>query len=288
MPNYTKNTLIVKGSKEALTYFYNRNRVTEEDVQNVDGCVTDLSFEKCVTRENDTVIIKHIQQHYISKNTNTGWDGWDLTCYIWGTKWNAIEPIVDLSNIANGEISYRFETAWSYPHNWLLTVSKIFVKLEFEIISLDEYDNYDMCHKHHFKEGKFEEVESYSRLERSISKYGMENLVNMIIAYCEEKESKIANYLNRFETIGKELKYVNCMPTESAGARDKVPWKEFCKLYMETENKEEDRYETDLFYYILNGSEDLEHFIEEHDLYRQLFESKELSQCFFQKVKERM
>jgi hypothetical protein len=272
MPNYTKNTLIVKGLKEALLYFYNRNRVTEEDVENVGGCVTDLSFEKCVTRENDSVIIQHIQEHYISKNKNTGWDGWDLTCAIWGTKWDAIEPIIDLSNIENGEISYRFDTAWSYPYGWLMTVSKIFRKLEFENISLDEYDNYDMCHKHHFKEGKFEEVESYSRLERSISKYGMDNLVNMMISYCEEKKSKIANYLNRFETIGKELKYVD--------------WKEFCKLYMETENKEDDRYETDLFYYVLNGSEDLENFIEENDLYRQLFESKELSQCFFKKVKD--
>ncbi len=274
MPNYTKNTLTVKGSKEALTYFYNRNRVTEEDVENVGGCVTDLSFEKCVTRENDTVIMQHIQENYISKHAKTGWNSWDLTCAIWGTKWEACAPYVDLTNIENGEITYRFDTAWSYPDSWLITISRIFRKLEFEIIFTNEDDNYDMFYKYHFKEGKMTEVESYSHLERSILKFGMENLVNMIMAYLDEKEAKIVNYHNRLQNLDKELEY--------------MPWKEYCKFYMKTEDKEYEHYERDLFMNILNGSEDLEHFVDDHDLYRQLFESKELSLCFFQKVKEQI
>lgn len=274
MPNYTKNTLTVKGSKEALLYFYNRNRVTEEDVENVGGHVSHLSFSKCVTRENDNVIMDYIQQNYQPKLGKKGGDIWDLSCWIWGTKWNTSEPSVDLSNIENGEIKYYFETAWCYPHNWLITVSKIFVKLEFEIIFTNEDDNYEWFYKYHFKEGKMTEIESYSHLERSISKYGMENLVDMMIAYLDEKEGKIANYHNRLQNLDKELEY--------------MPWREYCTFYMETEDKENEYYERDLFMNILNGSEDLEHFVDEHGLYRQLFDSRELSLCFFKKIKEQI
>ncbi len=258
MPNYTKNTLIVKGSKDALTYFYNRNRISEEDAQNIGGIVTDLSFEKCVTRENDTIIMTYIKENYISKHPKPGYDCWDLTCTIWGTKWEAIDTVVDLSTIEDGKITYYFDTAWCYPHNWLLTVSKIFSKLEFEIISLDEDDNYNMCYKHQFKEGTFEMIESYSRLERSIEKYGVENLVNMIITHCEE------------EDLTMMYKGVN------------VNWKMYYKVYLEENHNVVDN-ETYFASYVIDYVDD---FLYKHEMYHGIYENKEFCKLFVEKVKK--
>ena len=55
----------------------------------------------------------------------------DSAVQLWGTKWNAGDPVVNLSNIENGEIDYIFDTAWCYPHEWLLLVSKLYFNLDF-------------------------------------------------------------------------------------------------------------------------------------------------------------
>ncbi len=153
MPNYTKNTLIVKGSKDALIYFYNRNRISEEDAQNLNKSVCDLSFEKCVTRENDTIIMTYIKENYISKHPKPGYDCWDLTCTIWGTKWEAIDTVVDLSTIEDGKITYYFDTAWCYPYNWLKIVSAMYHTLEFRIKHINECENFNTEHHHKYKKG---------------------------------------------------------------------------------------------------------------------------------------
>ncbi len=253
MPNYTKNTLIVKGSKDALIYFYNRNRISEEDAQNLNKSVCDLSFEKCVTRENDTIIMDHIKKNYHSKSIYI--DGWDVFCMIWGTKWDAIDPLVV---IEDDKIIYTFITAWSYPHNWLVTVSKIFYKLEFEIIYMNEDDNYEMCHKIHCKEGKCETMKSYSRLEKTIEKYGIENLVNMIITHCNEEDlMMICNGVN-------------------------VNWKEYYKIEFEKNNGNIE-YENESVMDIIDYIDD---FLLKYDIYRGIYVNKEFCKLFVEKVKK--
>lgn len=270
MPNYTKNTLIVKGSKDALTYFYERNRVTEDDVKYINGVVSDLSFGKCVTRENDTVIIEHIKQNYHSKH-NIGYDGWDLTCTIWGTKWEAIDPSVDLSEIDLGKIIYKFDTAWSYPHNWIITISKIFHTLEFDIIFTNEDDGYDMTYTHNFKHGKYSEVESYSNLKKTIETHGktnIVNIVNMIIEYFNKNDVKIPDYVSE-----KSDKNKKC---------EEIDWKRYCKLYIEKYGNEKN-YESDLMAEI---GDYLSEFYRENKIYNGVYMDKELSKLFVEKVKE--
>ncbi len=270
MRPYTKNTLIVKGSKESLSYFYNRNRMSEEDVEHVGGRVTELSFEKYVTRKIDTIIMKHILENYNPTHALSGWDTWHLSCSFWGTHCNAIEPIVDLSSIYDGKITYYFETEGTYPHNWLVTISKIFDKLEFEIIYMNEDDDYNMCYKSSFKEGNCETIESYSNLERTIEKHGLENLVNMIITECEETELKAPNYINRLQNMDKPVEYVY--------------WKELCKLHIqEYEDKDHD-YELDLVRNIVE--EYLDEFLDKQNIYRGIFRSREFCKRFIEKVKE--
>jgi hypothetical protein len=268
MPNYTKNTLIVKGPKDALTYFYERNRVTENDVKYIGGVVSDLSFGKCVTRENDTVIIEHIKQNYNSKHNNTGWDGWDLTCSIWGTKWEAIDPSVDLSEIDLGKITYKFDTAWSYPHNWIITISKIFYTLEFDIIFTNEDDEYDMTYVHHFKQGKYNEVESYSRLKKTVETHGRINIVNKVIEYLNKNDVKIHNYITE-----KSDKNKKC---------EEIDWKEFCKLHIMKYGNEKD-YESHL---MAEMGDYLSEFYRENKIYSGVYMDKELSKLFVEKVKE--
>ena len=270
MSPYTKNTLLVKGSKEALTYFYHRNRMSEEDVEHVGGRTTDLSFEKCVTRKSDSVIMEHILENYNPTHTVSGWHTWHLSCSFWGTHCNAIEPIVDLSNIENGEITYHFETERVYPHNWLLTISKIFHKLNFEIIYMNEDDNYNMCYKCCYKDGKCETIESYSQLERTIEKFGIENLVNMIITHCEEVELKAPNYINRFQKMNKPVEYIY--------------WKELCKLHIQEYENKDDDYERDLVRTIIE--EYVDKFLDKHQIFRGIYMSREFCVFFVEKAKE--
>ena len=66
MPNYTRNNLKIYGPAPLLRYFYEKNRVTEEDVEfmeEVYGPYTcDLSFEKSVPRHNYEITVDYVQK----------------------------------------------------------------------------------------------------------------------------------------------------------------------------------------------------------------------------------
>ena len=138
MPNYTKNELKVYGSADLLKYFYEKNRVTEEDVKFMPDVygpyVYDLSFEKSVSRHNYQITTGYIQK-IICKAINAGlsegsqtatsglrsppltaqsslhppppreikYDGWDYYVYLWGTKSEAIDPTAYLEYIDGKE-----------------------------------------------------------------------------------------------------------------------------------------------------------------------------------------
>ncbi len=242
MPNYTKNTLVVKGDARRLHHFYKYNRIDEEDSYALERDVCDLSFRKSVSPEIDSVIWEYIHENYISKrelldsqpkireklryitdeeemkrvvkiilspkeNRNKGWD---FTC--WGTKWDASDSKAILSEIdEKGILTYHFYTAWCYPRQWLITVSKIFHKLTFDIIYTNEDDEYDMVYEKHFENGKETDVTSYSSVKLSIEKAGgVEKLVNDIITIFEKEHLMMV-------TSGME----------------KVHWLEYCRLEWE-------------------------------------------------------
>lgn len=276
MPTYIRNTLTVYGSYDELKYFYERNRVTEDDIKYMMyEYITDISFEKCVSHSILHIINPYIQENYIVKNntklsllvnldksmvTN------DLIYHIWGTSSDALDSIVDLEEINNGFIRYTFSTEFGSPHNWLICVSQIFPKLSFEIKYSDEYDNHEEVHVYRFKNGIKTEIETYNAVTRCIEENGgIENVVNMIIDYCNNNNIKINDYSNN---VHKE-----------------IDWITYCKKYIE-ENKETDGAceagENDLVSDLLGHIDD---FLDEKELHHSLYTDTELCIYFAEKIK---
>jgi hypothetical protein len=114
MPNWSSNALIVKsnGSKEGerdLDVFMARVRATKEDE----------TFRKGLFN----AFVPIDQNLYMSE----AWYDW--CCENWGTKWE-----VSYNNITFvSDTHITFETAWAPPTKWLLTASKEFPRLIFEL-----------------------------------------------------------------------------------------------------------------------------------------------------------
>ncbi len=272
MPNYIHNKLTVYGSFNELNYFYERNRVTEDDMKYMNyDYSTQLSFEKSVSHSIFNVINSYIQENYIVKNntklallvnldknmvTN------DLLYHIWGTSSNALDVIVDLEKINHGFISYTFSTEFGSPHNWLICVSQMFPKLTFQITYSDEYDNHEEVHVYTFKNGIKTEVEVYNAVIRCIEENGgIENVVNMIIEYCNNNNIMINDY--------------------SDNVHKEVSWIIYCKKNI-AENKGTDGYENELVSDLLGHIDD---FLDEKDLHHSLYTNSELCILFVEKVK---
>lgn len=187
MPNFTKNKLTIKGHKDLLKYFYEQNRVTEEDekyMSNIHGKKKDLSFSKSVSLESAECMLKFVDSNKMKH--------FDIAVELWGTKWNAGYPVVDLSNIENGEIKYKFETAWCHPHEWLLKVSELYFNLDFYINFTNEDDNYDITYDGKYKNGKYEELNQYSSQLKIINENGgVEKIVNDIINYFQNNPKEV-------------------------------------------------------------------------------------------------
>lgn len=187
-----------------LRYFYEQNRVSEEDekyMSNIHGKKKDLSFSKSISLESAECMFKFIDSNKIKH--------FDSAVQLWGTKWNAGDSVVDLSNIENGEIKYRFETAWCrsdqsdnsffsekkliyHPHEWLLQVSKLYFNLDFYINFSNEDDNYDITYDVKYKNGKYEELNEYSSHMQIINENGgIDKIVNDIIEYFNNNPNEV-------------------------------------------------------------------------------------------------
>lgn len=101
MPNWCSNHLSITGEKERMDAFKNRLRLNQDEEP-------ELSFSAFVPTETMSQSIAR-----------------------WGTKWDLYPtlPTVDLDD----ELFFDFETAWSPPIEWLLSVSRIFPELEFRL-----------------------------------------------------------------------------------------------------------------------------------------------------------
>lgn len=175
MPNYTHNTLIVKGDASELMYFYERNKVSKDDSKylgNIYSSPTELSFSKFINIDLLELMTNNDDANYSD---------------FWGTKWDAFEIEVNLSNIDEGQIEYKFTTAWKYPDNWLIKISQIFVRLEFYITYSNERDGYDMVHMNRFIRGECIKMKSFSSELETIERYGgINKILEDIILYLNE------------------------------------------------------------------------------------------------------
>ncbi len=270
MPTYLRNTLTVYGSFYELKYFYEHNRVTEEDIKYMNyDYITDLSFEKSVSHSILKVMNPYIQENYSIKNNtklallvNLDKDivSRDLMYNIWGTTSNALNSKVDLEEINNGFISYTFNSEFGSPHNWLICVSQIFPKLRFQITYSDEYDNHEEVQTYEFKNGIKTHVETYNSVIRCVEENGgIENVVHMIIQFCINNNIMISD------------------------ENDTIHWCTYCKNYIE-KNKENDGYENDLLSNIIDN-EDIYNYIDENKLHHSLYTHNELCVYFVEKVK---
>lgn len=175
MPNYTHNKLIIRGDTSELMYFYERNKVSEDDSKylgNIYSSPTELSFSKFINID----LLKLMTNNDDIHNSD-----------FWGTKWDALEIEVDLSKIDEGQIEYKFTTAWKYPHDWLIKISQIFMRLDFYITYLNEDDGYDMNYEVRFIRGESTKIKSFSSDLATIEKYGgMNKVIDDIILYLNE------------------------------------------------------------------------------------------------------
>lgn len=271
MPNYIRNKLIVYGVSDELKYFYEHNRVTEDHMKYMNyDYITDLSFQKCVSHSIISVLHSYIQENYsvkrdtklalltnLDKNINIQ----DLMYNIWGTSSDALSATVNLEEINNGFISYKFSTEFGSPFNWLISVSQIFPKLRFQITYSDEYDNHEEIHVYEFKNGIKTEIESYNAVTRCIEENGgIESVVHMIIEYCNNNNIKINDYSNDV------LKEMN--------------WIMYCKKFIE-ENKDTDGYENDLVSDLLGHIDD---FLDKKKLHHSLYTDTDLCILFLEKI----
>ncbi len=274
MPNYTNNFLTIYGESDELRYFYERNRVNENDEKFLNMDKSELSFEKCVSREITSVFANYINNNYTlkegsymtffnsmnSKNENkSNVDVWNLMRDIWGTKWDAIDVNVNLSKIdSEKKLSYRFDTAWSSPENWLITISKIFKNLEFEITFSNEDDGHDETYIYKYKDGVKSDIETFSAVSKSIEEFGgIEPIIETMITYCNEE---------------------NVMLFDD---KEKIFWLTYAKKFIE-ENQTKYDYESELFNDIIS---EIYTFLDEYELHQSCYRNKDLCKAFVEKVK---
>ena len=113
MPNHVYNVLEIHGEEKELKKFLKKNNGSPEQP---------LDFNKAVK----------MPKGY---DQNSKWYKWAVKH--WGTKWNAYDiEITDDSK--NGELIYRFQTAWSPPENWLRKLAKKWKTLEIEMCFEEE------------------------------------------------------------------------------------------------------------------------------------------------------
>lgn len=109
MPNWCENTLIVTGSDERVTEFY----------------------ERAITKIDGTITFALNNLHPCPDETD--WYNWRINN--WGTKW---ECDIFSMNEKEGELIISFSSAWSPPDLWLRYVAEnIFPDLHFNLTYLE-------------------------------------------------------------------------------------------------------------------------------------------------------
>lgn len=123
MPNWCQNTITVDGKEEHRREFVAKNKGFAWEDSKKEREYFDLTFDAGVP----------IPLSIRNAKKGDKWYGWCNKN--WGTKWDAREPYVahDVS-----ETTYHFETAWSFPTEWLQKVSRKYPQLLFKVKWVEE------------------------------------------------------------------------------------------------------------------------------------------------------
>ena len=120
MPNHCENNLTINGDAHMIKKFYDENFTIETDSIIHDS--PQLQFSMSVPMP------QHIED----------WYNWNINN--WGTKWEPYEVYSDYvcSYREATTLDINFDTAWSPPQSWLITVATLYPALHFELRYADD------------------------------------------------------------------------------------------------------------------------------------------------------
>lgn len=149
MPNWCRNTLIVRGLEEPLARFHDAHAGRNDDDEttfsfkgsvptpSVLSKVIASSPHKLWGRGGERLRIKERTLAFLKARYGAA-DWYDWQTANWGTKWDAGTAHFDA---LPGRRIYEFSTAWSPPIEWAKRVSLLYPSLEITI----EYEEPGMC-----------------------------------------------------------------------------------------------------------------------------------------------
>jgi hypothetical protein len=142
MPNWCQNTLTIRGTSDDIKRFAAENAYkgpvdTDEARGNVDH---PLSFEACFPTPEEfrdkpspppgrKMIPNELMELLAGTIEPYDWYTWRVVN--WGTKWDVGDGTRVDGNPEDGYIRYDFDTAWSPPVPWVLSVSKRYPSIAF-------------------------------------------------------------------------------------------------------------------------------------------------------------
>lgn len=155
MPNWCRNTLIVRGPEDALERFHSTHARLGDDGYEFTfgGSVPVPKVLRKIVSGGATIDGEHVKvwwerggqkvriadrtlQFLVDRYGATNWYDWSIKN--WGTKWDAGQAHFDATP---GRRIYEFSTAWGPPAEWARAASEQFPALEFSI----EYEEPGMC-----------------------------------------------------------------------------------------------------------------------------------------------
>lgn len=149
MPNHTSNELFVSPidqSKEASQQF--KDFLKKSIIKNEEG--DDIfTFNGAVPMPDD-IFRGNLGQDEREKYGDKNWYDWGVAH--WGTKWDAYESEIKVTDRVGGYAVFKFQTAWSPPEEYLINASKAYPKLEFDLGYVLE--GYEGCGRFRYVNGE--------------------------------------------------------------------------------------------------------------------------------------
>jgi len=130
MPNWCTNDMNVSGDPVAVAQFVkdmNGDGATKSDEVILDFNAVIPMPRVLTDRENED---GRLITEFPVLGEKQAWYNWQIAH--WGVKWGACEPHFSETYTESDEsVSYRYETAWTYPEAWIRTVVAFYPHLTF-------------------------------------------------------------------------------------------------------------------------------------------------------------
>jgi len=129
MPNWCYNSLEVSGEDAEK---FKKDVWTPESELSFNNLIPVPEYEEWDKKTLEKILTKNqLKKCYFSNNSV---DWYSFCTDNWGTKWDANEVV---TNHSDDSLLYSFETAWSPPKEWLITISQRY-NVTFDMISEEE------------------------------------------------------------------------------------------------------------------------------------------------------